>query len=282
MPLVKPFSGVVGSRTVRAVKRGCVGGKRPRKVDWVDKVGAGAAIWAVVENAKRLSAAGRPEKAEHQAQDSDASSAALQEVSKTGTVSGSSSTILAKLHDHEWSDSDSGGAGGIGETSMQGAEEALKQVSGSITGQSTLSVNIPSTAVHLLDVEHSAKSARDEATQVLARMDSGVCRPDPYGTSSPSSRSPTSREGSDPGLSLSADTEVAEGQDVVMSDGSDQLESEGDELSNTSQRSWGSEYKTRVKLRSTAPRAEEHGAGAIVGNGGIKWSERLRKKVADI
>jgi hypothetical protein len=105
-PLVQPFSGVVGSRTIRAVKRGCIGGKRPRKVDWEDKVGAGAAIWAVVENAKRLSAAGRSDEAERQDRDSVASGATLREVSKSKI--GVDPSIAE--HVHEWSDSDTVGA----------------------------------------------------------------------------------------------------------------------------------------------------------------------------
>jgi hypothetical protein len=277
-PLVKPFSGVVGSRTVRAVKRGCIGGKRPRKVDWEDEVGAGAAIWIVVENAKRLRAAGRSDEAEHQDHDSIASRASVREVSKSKM--GLESSSIAEAHVHEWGDSGTGGESDDGQSSLNRSEEAPRTASGRVTCRSTLSVDIPSTAVCLLDIKNSAKAARDEATQALATLDQGVCQPDRYGTSSTSS-SPTSRGGYESRLPLSTDTDMAEEQDVAMSDRSDGFEFDGDNSSIMSGRSSGSRC-TRVKLQTAAPRVEQRGAGAVEGNRGIKWSERLRKKAADM
>lgn len=50
----------IGARTKRLVMRRCFAGARPKKEDYVEKAGAGAGIRAVIENARRLSAAVPP------------------------------------------------------------------------------------------------------------------------------------------------------------------------------------------------------------------------------
>nr|XP_031860863.1 uncharacterized protein CI109_003588 [Kwoniella shandongensis]KAA5527935.1 hypothetical protein CI109_003588 [Kwoniella shandongensis] len=53
---VKPFQGGIGRKVKKLIWRNCIGGRLPRKDGYEDKVGASAAIKAILENARRLEA----------------------------------------------------------------------------------------------------------------------------------------------------------------------------------------------------------------------------------
>jgi hypothetical protein len=304
----KPCPGPIGTRTKKLVQKGCVSGKRPRKEDWVDKVGAGAAIRALVENARRLSRV-KAESGEGQDQEAGGEGERREEWEKGGEEDaeaegevGEGKLVVAEAEE----DPDAEGEDELDEDPATTAVSSKTQASAT---QQTRSTRLdartlrnprtpripktPRTAIPLLDVNRTARVARDEAKRQVAAGDKSAR--DGYATTSTSSASvsgslPPSRANSAPAVSSRKRNRDDSGRSGSRDTDSESSTESASGCESDSVGSPYSEYKAPGVLTLHLPNANGEKSGEASGeveegpqgtNGvgeRVKRSERLRRK----